>query len=743
MVAVVLWTAILDTLGRQRMLSQAMAKAILSFDAAKNIIEKQKSNVLSMDLYITSMRKLYTKSVVSLANKSDVTISMTPESEEHPAMPYPATFMRMVNEDARNYSEIVVEIISEFPINKQNMLTTVLDMEANEALKKNSNDLYMKAEEIDNKMTLTFYSSDLATDQSCVDCHITSKNLYEVGDLLGIRRYRVPFAETMDEGQPYLNPSLDEYELAKTIFTETLSAVKSGGKYPENLNRENFKEINAIEDQSALNHISNINAIFTSFEKVAATLISRTGGNEETSKLSQLANELLIESHQLVVRYREIAEGTQSSVKWKIAISTVILLLTILVIALYMRRDMAEHTRLEAEVLKKEAQLRRTQKMDAIGQLSGGIAHDFNNILCIIIGNIGLLKFRIGSDEKSKLLLETIRKSADRAVDMTRKLLNFSRMQAVETTSININQSLEGLENMLARSLTPEVEIKYHLSDDLWQTEINSGDFEDSLINLVLNARDSMPNGGLITIETRNCTLNSDFCSQNPESKPGEYIEIAVSDTGQGISIENQQRIFEPFFTTTKDKDKGTGLGLAMVYGFAKRSMGFLKVYSEVDIGTTFKVFLPRSIEQSQIVSSNNTENQILQRGTETLLVVDDEEELQVLVKTQMENLGYQVFTASNANEALTCLANEPSITLLLTDVVMPGGMNGFELAEQAAVQHPELKILLTSGYTGKALQNREHAHFDVNLISKPYSEIELAQRIRELIDISSKAIER
>ncbi|MCP3671906.1 MAG: bacteriohemerythrin [Gammaproteobacteria bacterium] len=379
-----------------------------------------------------------------------------------------------------------------------------------------------------------------------------------------------------------------------------------------------------------------------------------------------------------------------------------------------------------------EQALRRAQKMDAIGQLTGGIAHDFNNILGIIQGNLDLLKNQIKDDEKASKRVDTIRKSAQRAADLTKQLLGFSRRRAVEVSITNINQMIGELESLMARSVTPEVEVEYYLADDLWPTEIDPGDFEDALLNLVINARDAMPGGGKLILETSNCTLDAVYCAQNPGIKPGEYVQLMVSDSGDGIPNEQQEQIFEPFYTTKKP-GKGTGLGLAMVYGFVQRSGGHIRVYSEPGIGSTFRLYLPQAKGQAQPTKTAPKPQEILPRGREVILAVDDERELLELAKTSLEVLGYQVVTANNGQQALEQLANKPDIDLLFSDVVMQGGMNGYELAEQATAKHPGLKILLTSGYTGKALSSDDPAQYN-NMLSKPYSQSELAQQLRTLL---------
>jgi len=384
-----------------------------------------------------------------------------------------------------------------------------------------------------------------------------------------------------------------------------------------------------------------------------------------------------------------------------------------------------------------EEALRRSQKMDAIGQLTGGIAHDFNNILGIILGNLNLLKRDLEGNEKALKRIKSINKTSQRAVDLTKQLLSFSRKQEVKVEPTDINQLIQSNNTLITRSLTPAINIKEYFLDKLWLTEIAPGDFEDVLLNLILNARDAMPDGGKLTIETCNCVLDATYCAQNPEFIEGEYVQFIVSDTGAGIPSDKLEHIFEPFFTT-KPEGKGTGLGLAMVYGFINRCKGHIKVYSEVSIGSTFRLYLPRSKSRTQSVEIPIESGQIqqlsLQRGDETILVVDDEEGLLELAKESIQVLGYRVLTALDGEQALKLLVEDPSIALLFSDVVMPGGLNGYELAEQATKKHPELKVLLTSGYTEKAISYSDRARFNFKLLSKPYTQSDLAMNIRTLL---------
>ena len=385
------------------------------------------------------------------------------------------------------------------------------------------------------------------------------------------------------------------------------------------------------------------------------------------------------------------------------------------------------------ELKQTEKALQRAQKMDAVGQLTGGIAHDFNNILSIILGNLDLIRLNPDNHEKLVKWSDSAHKAAMRAGDLTRKLLGFSRRQAQHLRVANINTIIDGMKNLIRRSVTPEVEVEYIFQEDLWPNEIDPGDLEDSLINLVLNARDAMPDGGQLTIETTNIVLDDVYCRTIPGAFPGEYVQISISDNGTGISSEHIEHIFEPFFTT-KSVDNGTGLGLAMVFGFIKRSGGQIKVYSENQIGTTFRIYLPKTEKLQDPLTKSETQSP-LPRGSETILLVDDETELCRLGKTTLESLGYIVLTASDGNQALEMLSGEPHIDLLFSDIVMPGGINGYELAEKGTKLVPGLKTLLTSGYSAKAVKRSPDVPFQSELISKPYTLPVLAKKIREELD--------
>jgi len=387
-----------------------------------------------------------------------------------------------------------------------------------------------------------------------------------------------------------------------------------------------------------------------------------------------------------------------------------------------------------SERKKAEDALRRVQKMDAIGQLTGGISHDFNNLLAIILGNLELLEMQISADSDAYQKIKSIQKAGKRAANLTKQLLNFSRNQPEQTTATDINQVISEMESLINRSVTPEVEVNYDFSEDLWLTEIDPGDFEDALLNLVINARDAMKGHGQLTLKTNNSTFDIADCELNPDITPGQYVQLTVIDSGEGISLNQQEHVFEPFYTT-KEQDKGTGLGLAMVYSFVKRSKGYIKIYSELGIGTTFKIYLPQTKDIENSSSQKSDHKKSLPLGTETLLLVDDEPALLELAREFLCAQGYRVLTAENSYQALECLKKEPAIELLFSDIVMPGGVNGYELAKMVTNTYPNLKVLLTSGYPGKALTSDVGLNIDTNLLKKPYSNDELIKRVRETLN--------
>ena len=386
-----------------------------------------------------------------------------------------------------------------------------------------------------------------------------------------------------------------------------------------------------------------------------------------------------------------------------------------------------------------EAQLRHAQKMEAVGQLTGGLAHDLNNALSIISINVGLLNRLRGADKKSVRHFEAAMKGVERASDFTRKMLDFSRTEIVETKRVSVNGFVQGMESMISKSLTPAIILEVALSEDPWLVDIDSGDFEASLVNLALNARDAMPDGGTLVVETANKVIDQDYVNRTPGSSAGEFVMISVSDTGTGMTPEAMEKAFDPFFTT-KEVGKGTGLDLSMVYGFVQRSGGHVKVYSEQGKGTTVRLYLPRASGVAENEDNQPSDGDHLPGGSETVLVVDDEEELVDAAVSFLNLLGYRTVTATGSKEALGILQQDSTIDLLFSDVIMPGGMDGYRLAIAALKDRPDLKVLLTSGFTRmrEELMNGDRLKTSAlakSLLHKPYNIAELAVAVRRSLD--------
>ncbi|ARJ65688.1 histidine kinase [Magnetospirillum sp. ME-1] len=380
-----------------------------------------------------------------------------------------------------------------------------------------------------------------------------------------------------------------------------------------------------------------------------------------------------------------------------------------------------------------ETALRRSQKMEAVGQLTGGIAHDFNNLLGIITGNLELLERAVQGNDACQRRVDTALRSARRGADLTRRLLSFSRQdpKAQGKSLTDLNEAVAGMQEMIQRSLTRVIEVRTQLATECWQADINRSEFEDCLLNLCLNARDAMPNGGMLSIETANVVVDSEYCRIDPNITPGRYALVSISDTGTGIPKDIVDRIFEPFFTT-KERGKGTGLGLAMAYGFAKRSGGHIRVYSEPGIGTTFRLYLPKASSVAAAEATPDLSAEALPTGTEHVLIVDDEPHLAEIAGEFLKELGYRVSIPGDAAEALSALRHDPAIDLLFTDVVMPHGLDGYGLERSAREMGHGCAVLLTSGFTGYAAEHKG-GHGDI--LPKPYSKADLARAVRKALD--------
>jgi PAS domain S-box-containing protein len=376
-----------------------------------------------------------------------------------------------------------------------------------------------------------------------------------------------------------------------------------------------------------------------------------------------------------------------------------------------------------------EAQLRHAQKMDAVGQLTGGVAHDFNNILTVITGTIGILEEAVAGQPQLAAVARLIDEAAERGANLTKHLLAFARKQPLQPREVDVNALVLESAKLLNPTLGENIEITPLLAEDAWTALADPNQLATAVLNLAINARDAMPNGGKLALETSNVFLDESYAGMHSEVTAGNYVMIAVSDTGSGISPALLERVFEPFFTT-KEVGRGTGLGLSMVFGFVKQSGGHVKIYSEEGHGTSVKIYLPRATGLQQTAAEAQVSANI-EGGNETVLVVEDDTLVRRYVMTQIESLGYTTLEAANASDALRFIDEVAAIDLLFTDVIMPGPMNGRQLVDEALKRRPGLKTLFTSGYTENAIVHHGRLDSGVLLLAKPYRKSELARMIR------------
>jgi PAS domain S-box-containing protein len=397
----------------------------------------------------------------------------------------------------------------------------------------------------------------------------------------------------------------------------------------------------------------------------------------------------------------------------------------------------------ENEARKKaEEALRQAQKMEAVGQLTGGVAHDFNNLLTIIQGGLDMIGRQISTFDGSPAVSRVVRgkdmaiEGVRRAAKLTSRLLAFARQQPLDPKTTDANKLVSGVCELLRRTLGEAVLLETVLAGGLWRTHVDANQLENALVNLAVNARDAMPNGGKMTIETANCHLDEAYVGGLTEPVAvGQYVMIAVADSGLGMDRSTLERAFEPFFTT-KSVGKGTGLGLSQVYGFVRQSGGHVRIYSELGEGTTAKIYLPRHLGADEDTAEiSRPSDPIHAIGAESILLVEDDEALRAYGVELLNDLGYNVLSAANAASALEIIDRGHKIDLLFTDVVMPGGMNGRQLADEATRRRPGLKILFTTGYTRNAIVHQGRLDPGLQMIGKPYTYQELGAKIRALLD--------
>ena len=398
--------------------------------------------------------------------------------------------------------------------------------------------------------------------------------------------------------------------------------------------------------------------------------------------------------------------------------------------------DLSERRRLEEAFLESQRKLATAQRLDAVGQLTGGIAHDFNNLLTVITGNLELLESRLDEPGLQELVREA-QEAADLGAQLTDRLLTFARRRHLEVEVLHLNEVVLKTTSLLRRTLGEQITLSTILEPDLWPTKSDPGQIESAIVNLALNARDAMPKGGKLIIETGNITIEDVGIvrGRHPELRPGDYVEICVSDTGGGMKAEVQQRAFEPFFTT-KSRGHGTGLGLSMIHGFARQSGGDVTIDSEEGRGTTVRLYLPRLEGLEPAVKKDAVKEAVRSTG-ERILVVEDDERVRNLTVKRLTALGYEVLHASDGIAAIKMFEEGLRVDLVFTDVIMPGGVSGFDVIRRAIELGPQTKALMTSGYTEDIAVDQEQAIGSaIRLLRKPYRQAELKQTIREVLGL-------
>ena len=371
--------------------------------------------------------------------------------------------------------------------------------------------------------------------------------------------------------------------------------------------------------------------------------------------------------------------------------------------------------------------------MDSLGQLTGGIAHDFNNLLAIILGNLDFMAERTATDDPLREFIAPSIEAAEHGADLTKQLLAFGRKQALQPKIISLHEILRSFAAMARPTLGERVEIILALKDETWTVNVDPSQLQNALLNLAVNARDAMPDGGKLILETQNVLLDEDYAKDNVDVIAGDYVEIAISDTGEGMTQEVMDKAFEPFFTT-KEVGKGSGLGLSMVYGFVKQSRGHIKLYSELGHGTSTNIYLPRAEGTPLIVEDLQEYPELTENKSIIVLVVEDNKNVLTITSTMVASLGYLVLQAETGDAAIGILETRSDIGFLLTDVMLPGSINGPALARRAVALHPNIKVLFNSGYAEQAIMQSGMLEQGVNIITKPFRKQQLANKMSEML---------
>jgi signal transduction histidine kinase/CheY-like chemotaxis protein len=493
---------------------------------------------------------------------------------------------------------------------------------------------------------------------------------------------------------------------------------------------------------------STIDAYKAGNSAAALAVVNNDTGYRLMQEIRQLIEAMQAEEDRLLAARQSTAARSGMLLQAGVAIAFLLICGIGLMVARFTRESFATQTaasdrlattnqQLLEQISRREAaesQLRQSQKMEALGQLTGGIAHDFNNMLGVIMGANDLVKRRIEKgDFGIQRFLDAAAAAADRAATLTQRLLAFSRQQPLSPQPLDANTMIVNMSGLLRSTLGEQIQIEPVAAAGLWTINADSQQLENAILNIAINSRDAMPDGGKLTIETANTYLDEAYCKLNPEVEPGQFAMIAITDTGTGMAPDVAARAFDPFFTT-KGAGKGTGLGLSQVYGFVKQSHGHIKVYSETGAGTTIKIYLPRLSGAAQEIRRATPEPMRTGERSEIILVVEDDAMMRRLTTEALHELGYTVFDSENAANALSTLDRVANVKLLFTDVVMPD-VNGKKLADEAVRRRPGLKVIFTTGYTANAVVHGGVLDQGVHFISKPFTLDQLAAKVRAVLD--------
>ncbi len=544
-------------------------------------------------------------------------------------------------------------------------------------------------------------------------------------------------------GATYLAP----YDTAVRQMPETLdraSALVSDNPQQQ----QALGQLRALIDDKLAELRSTVEARKANRAEAALATVNSDEGRRTMDEIRALLATMEAEENRLLADRQASAVTSSTMLRWGVGASFALVCVLGALIGYFTRhsfaqvaaardRLMAANAELVEQVRRREqveSQLRQSQKMEAIGQLSGGIAHDFNNMLGVIMGALDLMQRRVRvGDFGIERFMQAAIKASERAAGLTHRLLAFARQQPLAPEPVNANKLIGNMSDLLRSTLGEHIRIETVSAAGLWLTKADAHQLESAILNVAINARDAMPDGGNLTIETGNVFLDDAYCRQNAEAEPGQFVMLAVSDTGTGMAPEVAARVFDPFFTT-KPAGRGTGLGLSQVYGFIKQSRGHIKVYSEPGAGTSVKIYLPRLIGETEKLE--RARPPAIQKGYagELVLVVEDDQLMRQMSVDALTDLGYGVIDSESAMEALRILDGRPDVKLLFTDVVMPE-MNGKKLADEALRRRPDLKILFTTGYTPNAVVHGGVLDPGVNFLGKPFTLEQLAAKVRATLD--------